>query len=421
VPDKIRDVLVKCGWKLENQPPLFHLKSLLSQSQAEPQPVSQNIRNIRDRIARLPPFVHSTITHEFGGMVKKESNNIIPYPTLFLQSCMDYCTAKWTDAMNNLDVFDTIFGTVYHFRKRGVMVLDMCLNDPFIIAMIEDRFFRVQIPSRSFEMSINFVSGSRTDVSLKISNIHTNLAFAWTQTTAKIAMRYDAPTCKYSSVTMFNEDLQVSCIRRYGIDKYTFYQRKEGIDHAISRAMMTGADGLRYRGTCTETRQTATNRVMHRQVKCGDEIVYDEKDETVCVDKIRVKTTGRPEWLTGWKLVKNERGAHRVLKIAIPPDATVVCAVDSDHLVARQKKRCDRCMVVDLQYPKKDEEVSVVPAEKTAVSCVYTETAQPFVYVVGQIAEPHAFSDDTHEGCAPGIHFFTDRSAIFETYLIVEE
>lgn len=153
-----------------------------------------------------------------------------------------------------------------------------------------------------------------------------------------------------------------------------------------------------------------------KQVYSDDELVYDEKEDTLLLDKLDTNSRSRLFSTVGWKLVRNLHGEHRILKLRIPETAHIITPVDHDFVVARQKKRCNKCVVEDIQFPLRGEECSVVPEELSAVSCVY-DGRMKCTYRVGEEVVPSSFCEDVNKGCAAGIHFFTDRDTVFETYL----
>ena len=180
----------------------------------------------------------------------------------------------------------------------------------------------------------------------------------------------------------------------------------------ISQCMMTGGDGIRFRGNYSELSQD--NKIIDKAIKKDDYILYNKKDEEVLVDNINsIKI--RNDVMIVWKAVKTESGEWRVLKLAIPPDAMILRPIDKEYFNTYDKMRCDRAIVLDIQLPVKDEEISMVPDEKEVISCVYKNTR--LKYFVGQEVTPDSYDANPDVGCSNGIHFFVDRMSVFDAYI----
>ena len=175
-----------------------------------------------------------------------------------------------------------------------------------------------------------------------------------------------------------------------------------------------GKDGIRYRGSYSELKNVPDNKVINKVVKKDGNTIYEKKDEEVLIDSINnVKI--RDTILIVWKAVKTESGEWRVLKLALHPDAQCVRPIDELYWDTYEKERCDRAIVMDIQLPVKDKEISLVPEEMEVVSCIYANTV--LKYKVGQEVKPDSYESDPDKGCSHGIHYFRNRSAVFAAYI----
>uniref|UniRef100_A0A6C0KUN2 Uncharacterized protein n=1 Tax=viral metagenome TaxID=1070528 RepID=A0A6C0KUN2_9ZZZZ len=198
-----------------------------------------------------------------------------------------------------------------------------------------------------------------------------------------------------------------------GLLIHTTRHHATGIEKLISRCMMTDSSGIRYRGTYTQEKKDGN--VTKKTLSKDNLIVYNQEDGEVLINTIK---RGRPEneMMIGWKVAKSESGEHRIIKLGIPVDAMIVSPITYEFFHKRGKQRCDKAIVMDIQYPSREEEESVVPHEMIAYSYLHTGDT-PFPYRVGSLVTPDAFDLNENECCTQGIHFYEIRMDIFETYL----
>ena len=190
------------------------------------------------------------------------------------------------------------------------------------------------------------------------------------------------------------------------------YDSKTKQRRYISECMMAGNDGIRFRGNYSELSQD--DKIIDKMIKMDDNIIYNKKDEEVLVDNINNMKI-RNDMMIVWKAVKNESDEWRVLKLAIHPNAQILRPIDKEYFNTYDKMRCDRAIVLDIQLPVKDEEISMVPEEKEVISCVYKNTR--LKYFVGQEVIPDSYDANPDAGCSNGIHFFVDRMSVFKAYI----
>jgi hypothetical protein len=172
---------------------------------------------------------------------------------------------------------------------------------------------------------------------------------------------------------------------------------------------------LRYRGVYVSIKEQGKH--LRTTLKKDEEIIYDKQGDGVTVDTIKRYEKDRDAIVIGWKVVKSESCEVRLLKLGIPVDAEIVSPIDTDFFFKRQKQRCSKAIVMDIQLPDPCNEISVVPEEMFAYSFVYeNQEANSFVYNVGQEVVPDRFDNNDTETCASGIHFFANRKDAYDVY-----
>jgi hypothetical protein len=171
---------------------------------------------------------------------------------------------------------------------------------------------------------------------------------------------------------------------------------------------------LRYRGRYEEI--VSQGKIVSKKLLKNDELIYNKENDQVLVDQLK-RFKIKDEIVIGWKVAKSIDGdEHRILKLMIPVDAKIVQPVDREFFSTRGKVRCSKAIVMDIQLPLKNGEVSCVPREMSAYSYVY-EKDRPFVYHVGKEVIPDEFDENEDLSCTNGIHFYHDRDIVFEQFL----
>lgn len=220
-----------------------------------------------------------------------------------------------------------------------------------------------------------------------------------------------------------NGEYKVAVLEKFGVLSVYHTDLRSKKERSISRAQprqvgngsSTSSSGGARGRSLTYLHERTGSTTHLKQVFSDDELVYEEKENILLQDKLDTNSRSRLFSTIGWKLARNSNGEHRILKLRIPETAHIITAVDRDFVASHQKKRCNKCLVEDIQLPLRGEECSVVPEERSAVSCVYDGRVK-CVYRVGEEVVPSSFCEDVSKGCAPGIHFFTERDAVFEMY-----
>ena len=197
-----------------------------------------------------------------------------------------------------------------------------------------------------------------------------------------------------------------------------YHDYNTNFNHIISQCMINNNDtGLRYRGKYNGTSVGEKN--ISKTITFDDDIVYNkEGDDTITnllVDK--KKYINRTDMIIGWKVGKSVEGEQRIIKLGIMPDAQIVRPIDEEYFITYNKERCDKAIVMDIQLPNMDEEISVVPNELVAYSYVYKSFETNFCYKVGEQVIPDSFNLDENIGCAQGIHYFQNRLDLFSAYV----
>ncbi len=199
-----------------------------------------------------------------------------------------------------------------------------------------------------------------------------------------------------------------------GLVVQTKYNWKQQYSHIISQCTITDEKtGLRFRGKVEI--QDKEKAPVSKKLTLNGETQYEKSGEQVLIDKLsNIRLSN--EMLIGWKAVKNANGEKRVLKLGIPPDARTVIPIDEEYYLNNQKERADQAIVMDIQMPDEEDEISVVPHETVAYSYVYSNGPR-FEYKIGQLVKPDGFNDSPDVGCAKGIHFFRSKANLFKSYI----
>ena len=201
-----------------------------------------------------------------------------------------------------------------------------------------------------------------------------------------------------------------------GCEIYENYNPTTDILNIISQCTLTDEQtGLRYRGTYSST--TENGKKINKTIKYNDEIKYQKEGDQVLVNTLENNTVNNDEFIIGWKIAKSESGEFRIIKLGILPDAIKIKPIDHEYFISHGKERCNKAIVMDIQLPDREKEISVVPEETNAYSFVFKPFNQKFKYDVGSEVYPDSFSQDENIGCAPGIHYFKNRETVFKAFI----
>jgi hypothetical protein len=404
----------------------------------------------------LPNLIHNRFTffHDFMSLLISKSviteiipNNILNnHIQLILEEFKTCIPSKYTDKDNMIKIFNTLDYLRLNTDKIQIGSFDI-LNTYIIvtnnISIIIDTDYMIlnlnpnpnnpKIDNTIFEIIItrNFIR-FRLDENvcvIKLGQIKT-AAYAYGKNfTNLICSSYDESksNLKYRLDYYYNSKNTSKKIRNitYRSNKelysktwqnqnqyYEIHYSNDIIDKTIIKCMMSGSDGLRYRGKQTTTTDKITN-TSSTTIKFNDQIQYEKKQNVVLTDLINNKLN-MDDSTIGWKICQNITGEKRIVKLFIPSDAKKIIPIDEDFLTTNFKERADYAIVMDIQLPDLELETSVYPSETEAFSYIYNTT---FSYKVGQQVKPDSFDPRPENGCSNGVHYFRNRRAVFKTYL----
>jgi hypothetical protein len=199
-----------------------------------------------------------------------------------------------------------------------------------------------------------------------------------------------------------------------GLVVQTKYNNKKQTTNIISQCVLTDEKtGLRFRGK-VEINENSNGQTSKKLYK-DDQLEFSKSGDKVLVDKLS-NLSLRTEMLIGWKAAKNANGEKRIIKLGICPEAKIIKPIDEEYYLNHQKERTNEAIVMDIQLPDEQDEISVVPHETSAYSFVYSPDNR-FEYPIGQLVKPDEFDENPDFGCTKGIHFFRDRTTLFNTYI----
>ena len=149
----------------------------------------------------------------------------------------------------------------------------------------------------------------------------------------------------------------------------------------------------------------------------GQDITIPQKAKTIMKlgNKIITPNDNKlNDILICYKLCKNSKNENRIVKLGIPVDGKIVKTIDEEYFMNCEKERANSAIILDIQLPDLDNEISVVPKEISCFSCVYNKKLE---YKVGKMVYPDNFCEDDSLGCAEGIHFHRNRRAVFKRWI----
>lgn len=221
---------------------------------------------------------------------------------------------------------------------------------------------------------------------------------------------------KSSSISKSSGE-QICIYNKLGCDFFEYYNPNKKIHNIISQC--AGEDsktGLRYRGQYSQKNQS--NGKIRRTITYNDEIKFDKEGSEIKVDLLENQPPNPDEFVIGWKIAKSAGGELRIIKLGIQPEAKKIRPIDEEYFITFGKERCEKAIVMDIQLPDYEKEISVVPEELSAFSYVYrTEPNLKFEYKVGSEVFPDKFDPNEDIGCSQGIHYYRDRSKVFKAFV----
>ena len=222
-----------------------------------------------------------------------------------------------------------------------------------------------------------------------------------------------------NSYTFYDYEKKIEYLKynKNNCDFEEYYNHNNHFKYIISQCMISDdSTGLRYRGKYTGTSQN--DKITRKSISIDDELKYLLEGDEVKVDTLENKTRNVEEGFIAYKIAKSEQGDLRIVKLFVPPDAKVIRPIDEEYFINFGKERCDKAIVMDIQLPIKDNEISVVPEEMVAYSYIHKiNGTNSFEYKVGQEVYPDNFNSDENIGCGSGIHFYQDRLTVFKAFV----
>lgn len=215
----------------------------------------------------------------------------------------------------------------------------------------------------------------------------------------------------YSNIMNNGNIMEMHCKNKLLVGRY--YDNTTKHDMLISQCMMNGDNGVRFRGKYVEEKQNGN--IVKKELLKDDDTIYRKENGVVLIDMIK-NIRIKDEVMIGWKVGKSANGENRIIKLMIPTDAHVIQPIDMEYHSTKGKQRCNKAIVMDIQFPDEGEEISIVPHEMVAYSSVYNN-ANNFEYKVGKEVTPDHFDDNNEISCTNGIHFYTNRHYVFDVYI----
>ena len=197
-----------------------------------------------------------------------------------------------------------------------------------------------------------------------------------------------------------------------------YYNPVNRLHKVVSQCMISNdTTGLRFRGKYS---QTTIGDKTKKTIQFDEKTVREKDGGNVRTDLLERKIIKEGELVIGYKIAKSASGELRVIKLGIFPDSRIIRPIDSEYFITFGKERCDKAIVMDIQLPDKYTETSVVPEEHSAYSYVFKTSGTNglgFEYKIGQEVIPDSFDLDEDNGCAHGIHFYSDRMNVFKAFV----
>ena len=302
-----------------------------------------------------------------------------------------------------------IFGSNYIiviFRFSNVVVV---INNSNLLFINDNSYALSKISVEDSNLVINSIL--KTDEISQITKGKTK-----DDNTVEICYRYknNIGTNLFTFHKKFSNGDEFEIYNKNGLLVQTKYNWASKVENIISQCTITDEKtGLRYRGKVEIENNGKTP--VSKKLSVNGETQYEKSGDQVLVDKLS-KLRLSNEMIIGWKAVKNANGEKRILKLGIPSDARTVIPIDEEYYLNNQKERTDQAIVMDIQMPDEQDEISVVPHETEAYSYVYSNGPR-FEYKIGQLVKPNGFDANPDVGCSQGIHFFRSKSNLFKSYI----
>ena len=191
------------------------------------------------------------------------------------------------------------------------------------------------------------------------------------------------------------------------------YNHSTDTSKLISQCMIGDNTGLHYRGKYEELKSKDNHK---KTLTKDDTIIYNKENNIVLIDSINNMNL-KEDIIIGWKVAKSANNEKRIIKLMIPIDAKKIRPIDKEYFYTKGKERCNKAIVMDIQLPMEEDEISMVPSEMVAYSYIYNDNTERFAYMVGKEVVPDIFDENENESCTHGIHFYRNRMSVFDVYV----
>lgn len=341
----------------------------------------------------------------------------------FLLNSIDYKQYMFLSEMCTFIVGDQYILFIPHYPEKNVQInLDNVTNNYLLIT---DKQFYLKKNNLTINVKYTFDTSNLENIvygyikdkfKKELFNIRTNNKcdlkknYRYTNNETKMAI---------SSYTFYDYKKKIEYLKynKNNCDFEEYYNHNNHFKHIISQCMVSDdSTGLRYRGKYTET--SKDGKPIKKSIEFDDELKYLLEGDEVKVDMLENKPRKNNEGFVAYKIAKSENDDLRIVKLFVPPDAKVIRPIDEEYFISFGKERCDKAIVMDIQLPIKDNEISVVPDEMIAYSYIHKiNGTNSFEYKVGQEVYPDGFDSDENTSCGKGLHFFQDRIKVFKAFV----
>ena len=232
--------------------------------------------------------------------------------------------------------------------------------------------------------------------------------------------RNNRDICKYFTLRDINKQKTIVRKRNFICEELTDYEN----DIRIIKSYTND----KFYKTCPKTPQeidkadinTATYQKIETLkkattiMKLDGKTVYKKDNEEVIINKLDKKLKVENDILICYKLCKNAKNEDRIVKLGIPIDGKTVKAIDEEYFMNCEKERANSAIVLDIQLPDLNNEISVIPKETSCFSGIHNKKLE---YKAGKMVYPDNFCEDNSISCAEGIHYHQNRRAVFKRWI----
>lgn len=415
--------------------------------------ILNNVYNVK-----LDRFVPEYMFNKIGGFDLTElSMSIIQTRMILIMDRMFLDTKKKVHKIFNTEFIEfmgketedkigtSIFSNIYSGNNKKILI-DRNMNIMIVTDYVNTFFMNnmaIMIPNNRKDTEFAIITNNRFymctgqySANFKISSDKNNLyldgMFIASSKTQELHIKYDYINDRVTTnYRLYNRITKLKVLLNYLLEsngdavKYynkngllvsVKYRKETDTTRLISYCMVENDkdSSLRFRGKYEEDRKG--NKIVKKELSKNDKMIYQKENDEVKVDMIHNKKIKEIDIVIGWKVAKSPNGENRIIKLMIPMDARIVSPIDDEYFHTRGKERCDKAIVMDIQYPEKEEEKTVVPNEIVAYSYIHISNT-PLEYKVGKEIYPDMFDTNEDTSCTHGIHFYRNRNSVFDVYV----